>query len=253
MPAVFWGADHVMAKLCHAIRIALGLACVSQAPLSQFVTILKVVNTDPSWKCWTNENYEDRDKNITKLCMTCGFQAFKFTQCTVHYLLTLSLSSFWLRLIGKVPCLPLNSKLQTAKTPKVPSTIPVTSLDRLISSGPFCHSDFYCKQFCRCFKIINQNKNWKQDWSPKKLTSSLQQFAEVFSEIIVSAIPSRPIISGCFAGCRDLMTLEKIVVTFGRSVPQYNDLTQSQNKNFVPLSWFSLEGIFPNSCYVIFL
>lgn len=52
MPAVFWGADHVMAKLCHAIRIALGLACVSQAPLSQFVTILKVVNTDPTWKCW---------------------------------------------------------------------------------------------------------------------------------------------------------------------------------------------------------
>lgn len=201
----------------------------------------------------TNENYEDRDKNVTKLLMTCGFQAFKFTQCTVHYLLTLSLSSFWLRLIGKVPCLPLNSKLQTAKTPKVPSNIPVTSLDRLISSGPFCHSDFYCKQFCRCFKIINQNKNWKQDWSPKKLTSSLQQFAEVFSEIIVIAIPSRPIISGCFAGCRDLMTLEKIVVTFGRSVPQHHDLTQSQNKNFVPLSWFSLKGIFPNLCHVIFL
>ena len=50
------------------------------------------------------------------------------------------------------------------------------------------------------------------------------------------AIPSRPIISGCFAGWRDLMTLEKIVVIFGRSVPQHNDLTQSQKKNFVPLS-----------------
>ena len=166
---------------------------MSQAPLSQFVTTQKVGELIPIGsvenQCKLRRPGQKHHKTLHDLRIP-GIQIYSvYCALFAHPEFELVVASpYW-----KSCILPLNSKLQTAKTAKVPSRIPVTSLDRLISSGPFCHSEVYCNQFCRCFKILNQNENWKQvsGLVPKEI----QQFAKVLSEILVIATPSSPILT----------------------------------------------------------
>ena len=195
----------------------------------------------------TNANYEDRDKNITKPSMTCGFQAFKFTQCTVHYLLTLSSSSLWLHLIGKVAFCPWMPSCKQRKLPKGPQESRSHHWIGSLAVAPFVTQKFIVsKQFCRCFKTLNQKQ------VSGLVSKEIQPFAKVLSEILVIATPLSPILTSysltispewewwdsaehfrMFAGWRDLMTLDKIIVTFGCSFPEQHDLKQHEYRSCV--------------------